>query len=278
MSRFRKFLQKGHFFSDYIRPMDIPLHAAHTCFFLILSMFPCLLLLLGLLRYTDFGVADLMDLLEVFLPQSLLPMVEPLVEVSYRHSTGAVISVSVLATLWSASRGTYGLLWGLSAVYGVDDRRPYWRRRGVSVAYTFLFLVALIMALVLHVFGSRLVDYLWMTTNPPIMWLLNLIDLRSLILLFVQSILFSAMYMLLPGTRHGLKASLPGACLASLGWTIYSRLFSIYVEYFTVYTNIFGSIYALALGMLWLYFCISILFYGGACNRYLAERKSRKSE
>ena len=34
------------------------------------------------------------------------------------------------------------------------------------------------------------------------------------------------------------------------------------------------SVYAVALSMLWLYCCLSILVYGGALNRLLAERKN----
>lgn len=278
MKRIRSVYQKVRDVSDYLRPMQIPLHSAHTGFFLILSLFPCLLLLLGLLRYTDYDSQDLLDLLASIIPQSLMPTVENLVHVSYRHSSGTVVSVSVLAALWSASKGTYGLLCGLNAVYGLNSRRSYWRDRSLSVVYTFLFLVMLILTLVMHVFGTALVDYLWMTTHPALMRVLELIDLHLLLLLLLQALLFSLMYAFLPDRRHSMRSSLPGAILVSLGWSVYTYLFSIYVEYFTDYYNIFGSIYAVALGMLWLYFCISMLFYGGAFNRYLYERKSAKSE
>lgn len=277
MRFFRSLYEKSKKVADFLRPMQIPLHSAHTGFFIILSLFPAILLFLGLLRYTDYGVSDLMNLLEGILPQSLLPTVEALLTVSYSHSTGAVVSVSVLAMLWSSSKGTYGLLQGLNAVYGIEDRRPYWRVRGISIVYTFLFLVGLVVTLVVNVFGNAIIDYLWMTTHPPILRLLSLIDTHLFLLLLLQSILFTVIYALLPGKRNGIRASLPGALLASVGWSVYSRLFSVYVEYFTAYTNIFGSIYALALGMLWLYFCISILLYGGAFNRYLAERKAKKA-
>lgn len=276
MKHLRSIIQKAKNISDYLHPMEIPLHSAHAGFFLIMSLFPALLLLLGLLRYTDYGVKDLMNLLESVLPQSLIANVEHLVDTSYKHSSGAVVSVSVLATLWSASKGTYGLLWGLYAVYGIEGRYPYWRRRSISVVYTFLFLVALVLTLIIHVFGNAIVDFLWMTTHPTVMLLLNLIDLRFLLLLLLQAVLFTIMYALLPGQRHSLRSSIPGALLASFGWAAYSRLFSIYVSYFTDYYNIFGSIYALALGMLWLYFCLCIFFYGGAVNRYLAEKKHIK--
>ena len=53
---------------------------------------------------------------------------------------------------------------------------------------------------------------------------------------------------------------------------VFSDIFSIYVENFNHYSNIFGSVYAVALSMLWLYCCLSILFYGGALNHYLAKK------
>ncbi len=259
----------------WLRPMNIPLHSAYTGFFLILSLFPSLLLLLGLLKYTNYGVEDLMLFLEGILPQSLLATAEMLVDTSYRHSSGAVVSVSVLAALWSASRGMYGLLNGLNAVYGITDRKGYWRKRSLSVIYTFFFLLMLVLTLVIHVFGTAILDYLWMTTQPALMMLMNVVDLRFLLLLLLQTALFSILYSLLPGQQNRLLCSIPGALVASLGWLIYSKLFSVYVEYFTSYTNIFGSIYALALGMLWLYACICIVFYGSALNRWLTERQQK---
>lgn len=274
MNRINALLRKARSIAAWLRPMEIPLHSAHTGFFLILSLFPSLLLLLGLLRYTSYGADDLIDLLSGVLPQSLMGVVGTLVEASYRHSSGTVVSVSALAALWSASKGTYGLLCGLNAVYGVEEGRGYWRTRSISVVYTFLFLLALVLTLVLHVFGNTVLDFLWMTTIPALMLLMNLVDLKLILLLLLQTALFTLMYALLPGRRNRLLHSMPGAVLASLCWSVYSELFSIYVTYFTNYTNIFGSVYALALGMLWLYFCISILFYGGAFNRWLAERKN----
>jgi membrane protein len=64
--------------------------------------------------------------------------------------------------------------------------------------------------------------------------------------------------------------------LAALGWLGFSDAYSLYVAHFSGFANVYGSVYAVALAMLWLYCCISIVFYGGGLNRYLAERKRRK--
>ncbi|MBE6977993.1 MAG: YihY/virulence factor BrkB family protein [Ruminococcaceae bacterium] len=278
MKTLRWLLDKGRSVSAFLKPMRIPLHSAYTCFFLILSLFPGLLLLLGLLRYTQIGVDELIGLLAGWVPESLLPTLQALAAASYRHSSSVVVSISAVAALYSASRGMFGILGGLHAVYDTGREKGYWRRKAVSMVYTAAFLLLLTATLVLHIFGNAILDYLWMTTHPTLMTLLQLVDFRGLFLLLLLSSLFGAMYALLPGRRNRLRACLPGATAAALGWLLFSRLFSVYVEHFTTYTNIYGSVYALALGMLWLYFCICIFFYGGALNRWLSQTKPTKGD
>lgn len=251
--------------------MAIPQHSAYTAFFLILSLFPSLLLLLALLGRTEWGVLALMDVLEGILPESLIPIAQTLVRASQKGSS-TLLSFSALAALLSASRGMYGLLAGLQAVDGDSSTFDYWRRKLRSVGYTFFFLLSLVGILLLHVFGNAILDYLLMATNPILLLLSRTVDLRFLFLLILQSILFSTMYALLPGQRKPWKFCLPGAVGASLGWLIFSQLFSWYMVHFSGYTDIFGSVYALALGMLWLYFCIYILFLGAALNRWLQRK------
>ena len=255
----------------FLKPMGIPVHSAYTSFFLILSLFPALMLLLGLLKYTAIRLEDLQSFTDGFLPQALSPTVRSLLKASYQTGSGAVVSVSAATALWSASRGMLGLVRGLEAVQGHPPARGYWRQRLFCVIYTFLFLVVLLLTLVAHIFGTSIVDYLWMTTDPVLMLVMSIIDLRFLLLLLLQTALFTAMYALLGGKRRRLRDCFPGAVAASLGWLIFTNLFSVYVEHFSDYTNIFGSIYALALGMLWLYFCICIVFYGSALNRIMEE-------
>ena len=257
-----------------VHQMHIPLHAGYTAYFLILSVFPALLLVLSMLRYTGLQVEALIELLRDFLPEALMGAVEELVYSTYLHSNGAVVGVAAITALWSASRGVYGLLQGLNAIYGVSENRGYFYTRAISVVYMFLFLLVLLLTLFLHVFGGTLLNMLTMVDNPVVIFLVDLIDFRFFLLLVLQSVIFTAMFMTLPNKRNRFLDSLPGGVLASLGWLVFSDLYSIYVENFSSYANIYGSVYAIALSMLWLYCCMSILFYGGALNRYLMDRST----
>ena len=270
--RFDTFRRIGKF----LRPMEIPVHSAYTSFFLVLSLFPTLVILFGMLAYTSLGLEELMGFLEGFLPEAFLPLAQRMMESAYANTSGTMVSVSALTALWSAGRGVRGLLTGLNAVYNLEENRSYIVTRSISAVYTLLFLVVLILTLVCHVFGGTIIDYLRMTTNPFLIFLMDMIDWRFVLLLVLQSALFAAMYAFLPNRHQGLMESLPGAVLASLGWTACANLFSVYVEHFPNYAHVYGSFYAAALAMLWLYFCICIVFYGAALNRWLALRKKRE--
>ena len=250
-----------------ISGLRVPLYAANASFFMVLAVFPGLLLLLGLLRYTPLEVERLGELLAGFLPEALLESAEELILLTYDNTSGITLGLSVVTTLWSAGRGIYGIITGLNAVYRVEETRGYLQIRFLSVVYTFAFLLVLILTLGLHVFGTRLLTVVHrLVRGIPVIR-----GLRFFLLLFLQTGIFTVLYMVLPNGKNRLEDSLPGALLASSGWLVFSDLYSIYVEHFAHLSNVYGSVYAVALSLLWLYFCMAILLYGGALNRLLTE-------
>lgn len=259
-----------------VAQMRITLYASHASYFIVLAVFPTLVLLLGLLRYIGLNVNDFTRALEGIIPAALLPTVRKVIFSTYQATSGAVVSVSAIAALWSASRGIYGLLTGLNAVYHVSENRGYWYTRGVSMVYTFLFLIVWVLTLMLHVFGDTLLTLQPAGSSPFWYFLTEVIDLRFFFLLAIQTALFTAVFMVFPNEKNKFSDSLPGAIFASCGWLIVTDLFSTYVAYYPNYANIYGSVYAVALALLWLYICVSVVFYGGALNYLLAHSEKKE--
>lgn len=270
MASEKRWLTKVNNLVFNIASMQIPVYAAYACYFLALSVFPALLLILASLRYTPLSAVDLIALLESILPKALMPAAESLIVSTYYNSSGAMVSVSAVTALWSASRGIHGLLTGLNNIYGVQEDRGYLFTRVISVVYTFVFLLVLLLTLVIQVFGQSLADQIWAIQDPLVQILVQIIDWRSVWLVIVQVLVFTAIYMVLPNRHNRFFASLPGAAVAAFGWQAFSNIFSWYVENVLVkYTNIYGSVYTVALGLLWIYCCMSILLFGGVLNRLL---------
>lgn len=258
-------------FVRQVKEAKISLYSANACYFIILAVFPTLLLLLGVLQYTPLEAQWLSELLRGLLPGAFGEKAEALILLSYAKISGRAMSLTAVTALWSASRGIYGIMKGLNAIYGATENRGYFATRCISVAYMFLFLLALVLTLILHVFGTGLLQLLYRLPIPILELLREVIDLRFFLLLAIQTVIFTVMFMVLPNCRNRFRDSLPGALLASSGWLIFSDLYSIYVERFARLSNVFGSVYAVALAMLWLYGCMAIVFCGGVLNRYLME-------
>lgn len=255
-----------------VASLKVPLYATQTCYFVILAVFPLMVLVLSMVRFTGLDVQYLSDLVSGVLPAALRPMAEDFIATTYYTSTGAVLSVSALTALWSAGRGVHAMMSGLNAAYEVKETRGYLHTRLLSIWYTFGFLAVLLLTLVLQVFGNTILGFLQTMDGMLFKFLTEVVDLRFFLLLVLQTVLFTAMYTVLPNRKNRWLAGIPGALLSSIGWLVFSDLFSMYVEAIADYLTFFGSVYAVALSMLWLYFCICILFYGAALNHWLEDR------
>ena len=250
--------------------MQISIYSANACYFLAISIFPALLLILASLRYTALSATDLIRLLEGIVPSALMGAVESLIVSTYYNSSAGLLGISAVAVLWSASQGIQGLVAGLNRVYGVRENRGWLATQVICIGYTFVFLILLIVTLVFQVFGQTLADQFWTVRHPFVQFLVDLVDWRSIWLLVTQILIFTLIYMVLPNKRNRFFRSLPGAVMAAVGWQGFSNLFSYYVEHLlSHYTNIYGSIYTVAIGLLWIYCCMCILLFGGLINRVL---------
>ena len=236
--------------------LRIGLYAANASFFITLGSFPGLVLLLGLLQASSADLRGLEILLRGLIPETLLEGAASLLRSA--DLSGISLSASGLTAAWSAGKGVHGILTGLNAMYGLEESRSYLKTRFLSGIFTLVLMAALALTLGLRIFVST-----------------PLFQNRLLGIVLpvgLQTAVYSAMYMALPNGRSPLRSCLPGAVLAAFCCLGFSALFSVYTAYFAPLSNVYGSLYALALGMLWLYCCAAIVLLGGAWNRQLLSR------
>ena len=247
-----------------LRRAQIPVYAGNAAFFLVLSFLPLLTLLLAALQYTVFRPEDLLALLSRIMPDEVLPLFSDFLQKAYQKSGAAIISLSALTAAWSASRGIYGISKGLSAVLDVPETRSYLRLRLLCLFYMLLFVLGLVLTLLFHVFGQRLLALLTRKGLP----------LAGMLSFLLLTALFSLLYLALPDRRQRLSAVFPGALAAAGAWLLFSALFSVYVNHFAKGLALYGSLTTMVLTMLWVYACVSIVFYGAFLNRLLLRLRT----
>ena len=241
-------------------------YASKAALFLFISFFPFAMLLLTLIRYLPFSQEELHTFLTELLPDELDLFLTEVVSELYGQSGKTLLSLTVLTTLWAASKGFVALLQGLDMAYEVRQKRNYALLRLVSVVYTVAFLLFVVAALCILVFGNSLAG--WLHERFPqlqrIAW--GVLSWRNLVGGLLLFFFFLLIYRTLPRRHTRLVAEIPGAILSTVGWIGFSSLFSYYIDHFSSYANLYGSLTAVVLVILWLYACVYILLIGAELN------------
>lgn len=248
--------------------------AAQSAFFIILSFFPFIMLLLTLLQYLPFSQEQLSHFTIGFLPDDVDRLVQSVINELYEKASGTVVSITAVVALWSAAKGVMALTKGFNAVYGIDETRGYLRLRLRAMLYTLAFVIILLVTLGVLVFGSSI--YHWLIARMPsrLDMALRIISMRSLAGFVLLSVFFLLMYLFLPNRRTRIRDELPGAVVSACGWLAFSYIYSYYIEHLGNFSYLYGSLTAVVLLILWLYFCMYILFFGAELNVFLKAWRS----
>ena len=262
----RRLLFIGYDFGKHMSKKNISAFAASTAFFLFLSLIPALMLLCAILPYTPVTKANLMYLAREITPDAMDALLVSIISDVYDKSVG-IISVTAVATLWSAGKGVLALMRGLNAINDVEENRNYLLLRIVASLYLILIIFAVLLSLLIMVFGNSLIRLIEGFV-PQTSYLFDiLIHFRTPLVWAVLTVIIALMYAYVPGTRQGFKIQLPGAVFAAVAWSIMTWAFSLYVDEFNGFT-MYGNLTTIIILMLWLYAAMYIILAGAFINRY----------
>ena len=231
-------------------------YAAQSAYFFVLSMIPIILLLLAIIQYTPVTKADVMTAVVNLFPETNMQdfMVGIVNEVYNQSKT--VIPITAIVALWSAGKGVLAVSTGLNCAYELRETRNYVFLRIRASIYTILFIAAIVMALVLSVFGNNISIFIYHKISFVVMTGISLL-----------------VYHFLPNRKLPFRDLIQGSIFCSLGWLLISFVFSMYLTIFKGFSGLYGSMTAIILVMLWLYFCMYVMLLGGLINCIWVDAK-----
>ena len=251
--------------------------SAQAAFFTVLSFFPFLIVVLSLMRFFPITLQDMIDLVRNYLPEQYSGAVIPIINSLNGRLTTTYMSLTILTLLWSASKGILSMMTGLNTIHEIEEKRNYFVLRFISSIYIGLMAVAVLFGMVLLLFGNSLLIQLY--RFQPVLENQHLVfaSIRFTLAFLIFLIVFIIMFRFLPSDNFKTKEILPGALFASIGWLILSFLFSMYFDNFSFYNIMYGGLTSILLTLLWLYFCMMILFIGAEINQYFLNSKKNIS-
>ncbi len=247
--------------------------AAAQAYYYLLAIVPLLILLLSILPYLQIDPDRAVKFIGDVLPGEVATTFQETIVSVVTTPSGGLLTFGILGTLWSASNALSAFINVTNQAYGIEETRSFIKLKATAIVLTLGMLVAVIVALILPIFGGTIIDMLKSFFNLPEQTEIIFQVLRWVISIAVMSIVLAFMYKFAPNQNFPFKQVIIGAITATVLWQVVSYGFSIYVSNFGSYSATYGSLGGLIVLMLWFFLTGLILVIGAEINAILHRRR-----
>jgi membrane protein len=243
--------------------------AAQLAYLFLLSIFPFLIFSITLLGYTSIKADDVLNLVKRFVPFETASIIADNVSGVLAGRNTGLLSFGAIAAIWSASSALNSIINVLDKSYDVSETRSFLKSRAVAIALTFMMIPAIMVSLLLPVFGEKIgrLIFLYMGLSSVFLTLWNLA--RWVLSFCIMIGVLAGIYYFAPNKRLRFKGVLAGAVFTTIGWHVVSWCFSYYVNHIENYSAVYGSLGGIIVLMVWFYLVALLIILGGVLNSTL---------
>ena len=287
-SRRRRLLAFGRFYVGEVGRDRLIGLAAETAFFAVLSIFPALLVVVGLLGLLDVLVgaelaAEAQDRVVSALALVLTDEASEAlasVEELFAERRGGLVTFASVSALVTLSGAFAIVINALNLVHDTGEQRSWLRRRAIGFVQALGSLLLLVVALAVFVVGPLLgrgeqvadlvglgavFTFLWDVVRIPVLVLAGL--------LWVTALLRYG-----PSGRIPWRRAVPGALLTAVLWLLATAGFRLYLTVVAGANPVLGAFGGGAIVMTWVFLLSFGLLLGGELNAVLVERAALRAQ
>jgi membrane protein len=253
---------------------DCPGLAAQLAYFVLLFLFPFLMLLVAA---AGLAVDDPESVLETLtermggiLPEDAIGLLADYADRTLRSRTSGVLFFAVLLVLGSGSAGSQAIVKAANRAYEVRETRSFFKIWGISLLMG-LGVTLLVGALAFATFGPEIGGYVQRLTGLPGVFL-SFWGVLSWVLAFLAvTLALAVLYYLAPNAELPFKWITPGGFAATVLMLAASVALNLYVANIARYDQVYGQLGAVVVLMLWLYVTGLTVLIGVEMNAVLAR-------
>jgi membrane protein len=260
------FALKERFIKDKL--MDV---AGSVTFFGVLALFPFLLFLVTLagLVLQPQQVEQFIREIGNVAPADATRIIAQQIRDIHKSQSVGLLTVGFVGAIWSASGGVVSLMDALNGLHHVEDRRPFWKTRGIAVLTTFGASAVVLIAALIGVAAGPIAHAFGGPVARLVMWLR--LPVAGLLIALVWAVL----YQILPDVPRRFRFLTPGSVVAVAVWLIASWGFSLYVLHFGEYNKTYGAIGGAIVMLMWMWISAMVLLAGALINAVLEDLSRR---
>ena len=263
------------FFVKGLQEGAITTRASSLAFNFFLAFFPSIIVFFTLIPYIPIiGFQEtLMEILSNILPPSTNNATFNTLDDIINNQRGGLLSIGFILALYFSTNGMSSLIQAFNASYHIRENESIIKHQLLSILLTVVISALVFLTIILIIFGKTtityLVDFQLISQNKIVF--LNIA--KWIVLIFMLFIGITTIFNIGPAIKSKIKIFSPGAILATLFIILTSIVFSYYIDNFSQYNKIYGSIGTLIIILLWIYFNAIFLLIGFELNASILNAK-----
>lgn len=244
--------------------------ASSLAYSFMLALFPATIFLFTLIPYIPIHnfQDELLRLVAIVLPNdSATKFFDNNVVDIIKHQNGKLLSFGFLSALIFATNGVNNLMRAFNRSSLVMETRTWLKRRWIALILTLVISISLLVAIVIMIAGQSFISFIQAHFYKNMhFWFYIFAFVRWVIIVAIFFVTVSILYRYGPAHKQRWKFFNPGSILATCLAVLTSLGFTYYINHFSSYNKIYGSIGTLIIVMLWLYLNSLIILIGFELN------------
>lgn len=257
---------------------EIYASASQLAYSMILAIIPLIMFTITMAGKLTLPVEDIYTYLSYILPAQAFSVIERILE---EIASSADFSlVTLIPTIYFISIGTRGLMKVTNKAYHTTENRPILEFWILSFVFAVLLGIMFLVTLAAVVFGRVIMVSVNSLFND--LFELNFIQilsvLRYIITFFLIGMVFCSIYAAAPNLKLRVRDVYWGGYSAALLWILGSSVFGYYINNFSNYGLLFGSLGGIFILLGWLYWTSLILLLGSYLNASIYYIKQEREK
>lgn len=259
----------------------ITTRASAIAFSFFVALFPFIIFLFTIIPFIPIGnfQEELFLLVQQIVPESTFPAIEDTVITIIQKQRGGALSIGFFMSLIFSTNGLVAMMNAFDATIFSIKRRTWWSQRLAAIMLLFILSILIAVAIGLLTGGQKLINYLDNNDFLRDAFLVYfLIFVKWVITISLFFFAYSFLYYMAPAKKTKWHFISVGGTLATI-LSIFTIIgFTYYINNFSSYNIVYGSLGTLLIILLLIYVMSLILLVGFELNASIHEAHSKKEE
>lgn len=243
--------------------------AAALAYYFVFSFFPFILFVSMVLGFLNIAPLSFTKEIQALIPEDIIEIVNLFLKHATMERSPALLTFALVFSIWFPMRAVNSIMKFVSHAYRVEKKKHFIKHQITVFLYTIFLMFSIFAALIILIVGENLLTFLsgilHISNSSINLWS----EIRFLLLAVMLFLVLSILYYVAPDQRFSKRYVLPGALAALVSWLVISGGFAFYVENMANYSVIYGSIGAIIVLLMWLYFSAVTILMGAEFNHVL---------